>query len=168
MKSDRRNLLIVLFMSGVLFLFVRSLVANAEPMTMEHHHSMASMSAPQQSFVALHSAGQSTVVTIEVSNFSFIPISVTIQPGDTVVWQRTSGFHNVKADNGDFTLGENSAGDPGSTWTTVSHTFTSAGEFRYYCQVHGGTNGSGMSGMVVVQDAAQESKLYLPLVTRSS
>jgi hypothetical protein len=126
------------------------------------------------------------------ANNSFFPPSVTIALGDTVVWQRTGGFHNVRADDGSFRLGEGAAGNPGSSWTTGSHTFTTAGSFRYFCEVHGAAGGSGMSGIVIVQDTAvtqtptatnpsptatatatlvptttAPSKVYMPVITKS-
>jgi len=101
---------------------------------------------------AIHAAA---TFTVEVrSNSSFFPASVTIAPGDTVVWLRTGGFHNVVADDGSFRLGEGASGNSGSSWTRVSHTFNTAGTFRYFCEVHGGAGGLGMSGTVIVQDAA--------------
>lgn len=96
-----------------------------------------------------------TTFTVEVrGNSSFFPASVTIAPGDTVVWVRTGGFHNVVADDDSFRLGEGSSGNPGSSWTRVSHTFNTVDTFRYFCELHGGPNGSGMAGSVVVQAPA--------------
>ena len=58
-------------------------------------------------------------------------------------------------------------GAVGSDWETFSHTFTEAGESRYYCELHGGPGGSGMAGRVVVQASGSgEHKLYLPLVAQ--
>lgn len=88
--------------------------------------------------------------TVEVRNNLFTPDSITIFVGDTVTWLRAEGFHNIRAEDGLFRLGENPAGDPGSTWTTVSHTFTQPGTFRYYCEAHGGPGGNGMAGTVIV------------------
>jgi plastocyanin len=88
----------------------------------------------------------STTVTVTVASNSFSPSSVQINPGDTVVWVRTSGFHNVLADDNSFRLGEPLSGNPSNTWTTVSHTFTQTGTIPYHCEVHG----FGMAGTVVV------------------
>lgn len=100
---------------------------------------------------ALHAAA---TFTVEVrANSTFSPASITIAPGDTVVWQRTGGFHNVRADDSSFRLGEGAAGNVGGSWTTVSHTFNTAGTFRYFCEAHGGAGGVGMSGVVIVQTA---------------
>jgi plastocyanin len=90
--------------------------------------------------------GAGTSHTVDIFNFGFNPDPVTIRVGDTVTWVRQEGFHNVVADDGSF-----SSGPASSSWTEYSHTFTSAGEFRYYCEVHGGPGGTGMSGVVIVQ-----------------
>ncbi|RIK33175.1 MAG: hypothetical protein DCC55_35475 [Chloroflexi bacterium] len=88
--------------------------------------------------------------TVEVRDNFFAPDPITISVGDTVTWVRVEGFHNVRADDGSFRLGENPAGDPGSTWSTVSHIFTQPGTFRYHCEAHGGPGGNGMAGTVIV------------------
>lgn len=93
-------------------------------------------------------------VTVEVVNNEFIPASITINVGDTVVWKRVEGFHNVVEDNDKFRLGENPAGDPGASWETVSYTFTEVGTYGYYCEVHGSAGGIGMAGEVIVQEQA--------------
>jgi plastocyanin len=94
----------------------------------------------------------STTVTVTLlADNTFSPAAVQINVGDTVVWVRTAGFHNVRADDDSFRLGEDAAGNVGGTWTSVSHTFTQAGTFGYYCEAHGGSGGLGMSGTVTVQ-----------------
>ncbi len=94
-----------------------------------------------------------TPIVIEVRDNQFVPASITINVGDTVIWRRINGFHNVRADDDSFRLGE-AGGAPGSTWTEVSHTFTTVGTVLYYCEVHGATGGNGMAGQVIVQAAS--------------
>lgn len=91
-----------------------------------------------------------TPIVVEVRDNQFVPASITINVGDTVIWRRINGFHNVRADDNAFRLGEPD-GSPGSSWTEVSHTFTDPGTVRYYCEVHGAPAGSGMAGEVIVQ-----------------
>ena len=79
------------------------------------------------------------------ANNTFSPSNLSIEVGDTVIWTNTGGIHNVRADNGAFTSGPPSGG----AWM-FSFTFTSEGSFRYYCEVHGGPAGAGMSGIVTV------------------
>jgi plastocyanin len=86
-------------------------------------------------------------IDVEVSNFKYTPNQVNIQVGDTVRWTNSGGFHNVRADNDAFGNEASMA-----NWT-FSHTFTSAGDFPYYCEVHsqpGGDINVGMNGLVRV------------------
>jgi plastocyanin len=89
------------------------------------------------------------VHTIVVSDFEFTPSNLTVQVDDTVRWTYTSGAHdhNVLADNGSFT-----SGPPAPPTWIFNHVFTSAGSNPYYCEPHGGPGGSGMSGVVNVQN----------------
>ncbi|CAN5806255.1 hypothetical protein BH10CHL1_BH10CHL1_31440 [soil metagenome] len=84
---------------------------------------------------------------VEVRSNRYLPASVTINIGDTVIWTRVEGFHNVLANDGSFRLGESPGGAPSSSWVTASHTFTQTGTFKYHCEVHG----ISMSGEVIVQ-----------------
>ena len=84
-------------------------------------------------------------------NNTFSPATVTIDVGDTVTWNNGGGFHNVKFDDGSF---EQPSEPSFSAWT-VRRTFNAAGQFRYFCEAHGGPGGSGMSGSVVVQGTQQ-------------
>jgi plastocyanin len=95
-------------------------------------------------------APSGSVITVTVGNNFFAPAAVTINPGDTVVWQRLSGFHNVAADDNSFRLGEPPNGGAGSNWTTVSRTFTDPGTFGYYCEIHGSPGGVDMAGTITV------------------
>jgi plastocyanin len=77
---------------------------------------------------------------------TFSPSSVVINQGDTVTWNNGGGLHNVHFDDGTFDM----PATPSSAAWSVSNTFNSPGMFRYYCEVHGGPNGAGMSGVVWV------------------
>ena len=83
-----------------------------------------------------------------VDHVGFVPDELNIQAGDTVTWTNSTGTeHNVVADDNSF---RNALG---TAWT-FSHTFTEAGEDRYYCMSHGARNGVGMAGKVIVAAAA--------------
>ena len=82
---------------------------------------------------------------VTVENFTFTPDEITILVGDTVQWDNIEGFHSVLADDSSFT-----SGPPASAPWTFSHTFNSPGTFAYYCEVHGGPGGTGMSGVITV------------------
>lgn len=88
-----------------------------------------------------------TTHDVTVQNFSFSPQSLTINVGDIVKWTNISGQHNVLADDGSFTSGPAAP----APWE-YSHTFTAAGNNPYYCEPHGGPGGSGMSGIIIVQN----------------
>ena len=74
-------------------------------------------------------------------NFTYTPETVTIQPGDTVVWTNAGGFHTVTGDGGDPFCGS------GAVPATCSVTFTNAGTFPYHCVFH---QSLGMVGTVIV------------------
>jgi hypothetical protein len=88
-----------------------------------------------------------------VSNFSFTPASLTIKIGDTVRWTNAGGNHNVVADDNSFTSGTVSS----SSWV-YEFTFNVLGSFGYYCALHGGPGGSGMSGIIIVEALTDVTK----------
>jgi plastocyanin len=93
-----------------------------------------------------HAANQTVSAT--PSN-TFTPKDVTVDLGNMVTWNNTGGIHNVHFDDGTFDM----PASPSSTAWSVSRTFTAAGLYRYYCEFHGGPNGTGMSGTVTVNGA---------------
>jgi plastocyanin len=110
---------------------------------------------------SLGSVQPPATVTVTVANFSFSPDPITINVGDTVVWVRAEGAHNVVSDDG-VTF---NSGPVSSSWTTFSHTFTAAGTFGYYCAAHGAPGGVGMAGTVIVLPSSSSAdKTYLPLI----
>lgn len=90
-------------------------------------------------------------VTVIVGNNFFDEEDITIKVGDTVIWQREAGFHNMVADDSSFRLGEPPDGEPGASWETAEFTFTEIGVVPYYCQVHGAAGGVGMAGTITVE-----------------
>lgn len=83
-------------------------------------------------------------VTVAITRAGFVPASVTIEPGDTVMWRNVHTVrHSVVADRGQFAsplLRPNE---------TFSFTFPSAGTVRY----HDGTRPA-VRGRVIVRNAA--------------
>ena len=99
---------------------------------------------------------QGTPRTVMVSNFQFSPRELTVHAGDTVTWVNQGGFHNVTAEDGSFRCAEGcdgTAGDPSAASWTFTRTFTAIGRQAYYCEVHGGPGGTGMSGVITVEAA---------------
>lgn len=90
------------------------------------------------------SAGSTTAtgdMTIDIKNFSFMPMSATVTVGTKVTWKfEDSAAHTVKADDGSFTSPALSNGQ------TFSHTFTKAGTYSYICSIH-----QYMHGTIVVK-----------------
>lgn len=97
-------------------------------------------------YITPHLVVASGDTTVNVINFAYDPATVTIQEGDTVTWTNTEGFHTVDADNGTF------GNDPGSGWT-FTHTFTTAGSYEYFCEVHSTATGDTMNGVIIVEEA---------------
>jgi plastocyanin len=93
----------------------------------------------------------------------FDPATLEVNVGDTVTFINDPdnlGFHNVKSDDDAITQfrcargcdgdGAGGNGDPnGSAWSATV-TFDTAGTIGYYCEIHGGDGGVGMSGVITV------------------
>ncbi len=101
-----------------------------------------------------------TTHDVFVGNNFFNPTTLNIQVGDSVRFiKNNSGFHNVVADDNSFRCalgcdgdGNGGNGDATSATWEFTLTFDDPGLIKYYCEVHGGTNGSGMSGNIRVMD----------------
>ena len=84
--------------------------------------------------------------TVDIIDFDYSPGSVTVQTGDTVTWTQSGEEpHTVTADDGSFDSGEMANGE------TFSMRFDSPGTYAYYCTLHGGAGGEGMSAVVIVE-----------------
>ena len=88
-------------------------------------------------------AANNQTVTAGSTN-QFTPAAVTVFQGEKVTWNNVAGIHNVHFDDNSYVQPPSAQAAP---WT-VSRNFTSPGTFAYYCQVHGGPGGVGMSGTV--------------------
>jgi plastocyanin len=101
-------------------------------------------------------AQQTAEVTVVDSDYQ--PREVTVDTGGTVTWTQVGSLpHSVTADDGTFDSHPEcgGTGDCMGTGDTFAHTFTEPGTYAYYCRVHGGPGGVGMSGTVVVAAAAE-------------
>jgi plastocyanin len=89
---------------------------------------------------------------VTILDDEFDPKILIIAPGDTVVWTNTTGSaHTVAADDGSFASAD--SGQPFIPFgQSYSHTFPDIGRNPYYCLLHGGPGGQGMSGVVRVVD----------------
>jgi plastocyanin len=90
----------------------------------------------------------------------FTPTLVNAHVGDTVTFSNVGaapGFHNVRSDGPTMTFrcangcdGAGGNGNPSSTNWTSTITLTTAGSITFYCEIHGGANGTGMAGTINV------------------
>lgn len=80
---------------------------------------------------------------ILMKGMKFIPSSITVSVGDTVIWMNDSGGqHNVVANDGSF---KSSMLEKGESYALV---FEKKGQFKYYCQPH---RIMGMKGKIEVE-----------------
>jgi plastocyanin len=88
------------------------------------------------------------------TNSTWQPNSATINPGESVTWTNDGGFHNVCVQKpGAFgsACDEFGSGAASTTWTSISHQFTAAGTYAFFCTVH---KAYGMTGTITVQGAS--------------
>jgi plastocyanin len=85
---------------------------------------------------------------VDIVDNSFAPARITVDAGTTITWSSSGqNPHTVTADDGSFDSGTLQNGD------SFSSTFGTPGSFAYYCELHGGPGGTGMSGVVIVRGA---------------
>jgi plastocyanin len=99
-------------------------------------------------------------VTVGGSGNNFSPADLSIAAGDTVTFSYAGGAapHNVVSDPGAVTQfrcangcdGAGGNGDATSAAWSSTITFPTAGTIGYFCEIHGGPGGSGMSGTITV------------------
>ena len=98
--------------------------------------------------VGFHEMGSSAMTYIvEAGMTYYAPQSLTIDMGDTVIWENVSGFHDVVSYDGLFSL------DACSGPCTIGEiTFNEPGEYDYFCSV-GNHEQQGMIGTIIVEDS---------------
>jgi plastocyanin len=67
---------------------------------------------------------------VSIDNFTFAPASITVKVGDTVTWTNRDDIPHVIVSAGKF---RSKALD---TDNSFSFTFTSAGDYPYFCSLH--------------------------------
>jgi len=89
-----------------------------------------------------------TAASVSIQNFSYIPGTITIAPGETITWTNNEANvpHTVTSDGGAFDSGRLAPG------ATFSFTFTTPGTYTYHCTIH-----PFMHGTVVVASGAATS-----------
>ena len=126
------------------------------------HPSLAAFSRVRPGLLAILStiglvSGASPAAAVDkavgVSDNIFTPSLVAVTPGSTVTWNYSTGGdrHSVNFEDGLYAHASPTGAFP--PWTAM-RTFPANGEFRYFCDVHGGPGGQGMSGTVYVNATA--------------
>ena len=73
-----------------------------------------------------------TTHNVSIENFTFVPASIEIKTGDTVIWTNNDAFHTVNSlsplESFDSTVLTNGL--------TFEHTYTVAGDHAYKCNLH--------------------------------
>lgn len=93
---------------------------------------------------------------VEVADDEFVPPTIEVAEGDTVRWTHSgSNPHSVTADDGSFDSHPVCPPDCMEGGDTFEQTFDAAGEFGYYCRIHG-SPGSGMAASVTVVASAED------------
>jgi plastocyanin len=88
---------------------------------------------------------EGAAASVRIVDSEFRPRQIKVKAGTTVTWKNEGRMaHTVTADDGSFESPTLGAGK------TFSREFTEPGTYRYYCAFHGGKDGDGMSGTVVV------------------
>ena len=91
-------------------------------------------------FMSTSLAARAQEVTVGIDNFTFTPPGLTVKVGATVSWANHDDIPHTIVSAGKFkskTL---------DTDNTFSFTFTSAGEYKYFCSLH-----PHMTGMIKVE-----------------
>jgi plastocyanin len=84
-------------------------------------------------------------LTITIVDSEFDPPELTVPVGAAVIWNQNGALpHTITADDGSFDSGQLASG------LTYSVIFDEPGEYPYYCSLHGGPGGMGMSGVIIV------------------
>ncbi len=92
---------------------------------------VAATQCPTQIEVSAQGSNQVTV-----TNFKFEPKTMTVNEGDTVVWNNKEGLHTIKSDTDAFVSKNLKEGE------SFSYQFTKAGKYPYHCGFHGGKGGA--------------------------
>ena len=97
---------------------------------------------------------QNTVLVTSEGGSRFDPASYTVPVGGTVNWFWPAGStgHNVVPDDGESPPHSGAPAD-WPKWHVFR--FTRAGTYRYYCAIHGGPGGVGMSGTITVVETGE-------------
>jgi plastocyanin len=118
----------------------------------------------------LTASANAAIVNVRIFDFDFSTdpthttiIDPIISIGDTIHWILDSGVHTTTSVAG--TTETWNSGIMTALGSSFDHTFTHAGSFQYFCQLHGTDNGNqtagGMSGVITVQAVPEPASLTM-------
>jgi plastocyanin len=115
----------------------------------QHSQFMAIMTLTKVDTVAAAAPAAAGGLSLDMTNNQFSLKTITVPVGTTITWSNksTDRRHSATADDASF---DTDLLDPGKSG---SATLSKAGSFQYYCKLHGGPGGQGMSATIVVADA---------------
>jgi plastocyanin len=119
----------------------------------QHSQFMAIMSLSRVEASAAATPVSAGSLSLDMIDNQFSLKTVTVPVGTTITWSNksTDRRHSATADDSSF---DTDLLDPGKAG---SATLAKAGTYLYYCKLHGGPGGQGMSASVIVADAATAS-----------
>lgn len=85
-------------------------------------------------------SAQAEEVQVTIDNFTFTPAEVKVKVGDTVTWTNHDDIPHTTVSAGKFRSKTMDTDDK------FSFTFTSAGDYKYFCSLH-----PHMTGMIKVE-----------------
>ncbi|HEY5066606.1 MAG TPA: cupredoxin family copper-binding protein [Xanthobacteraceae bacterium] len=80
--------------------------------------------------LSFHGIAQANETTVTIDNFTFAPAALTVQVGTTVTWKNHDDIPHTIVSAGKF---RSKALD---TDDSYSFTFTTAGDYSYFCSLH--------------------------------
>ena len=83
---------------------------------------------------------QAQELKVTIDNFTFTPAELTVKVGDTVTWTNHDDIPHTTVSAGKFRSKTMDTDDK------FSFTFTSAGDYKYFCSLH-----PHMTGMIKVE-----------------
>jgi plastocyanin len=141
---------LVLFASGGLNIFMQTSCLFSFLVATTAWLSLGVLPSNQASAAVTH--------TVQFRNFEFDPATLTVNRGDTVIFQNQQGSHTVTGTGTDPFCGQSAVP------TSCSVTFNAVGTFPYRCIFHSsaGPAPQGMVGTIVVEEAVQEKANVTP------
>jgi plastocyanin len=110
------------------------------------HADSSSGSSPQSSSAVAAAAPAGATANVVIDTFQFQPKELNVAVGTTVTWTNHDDIrHTVTSGSADKPGGP-LAGDLPEKGASYSYTFTTPGEYPYYCTVH-----TSMIGSVIVK-----------------